>query len=185
MNDVAIILAAGGSTRFGRPKQLLELEQETLVARAVRIARAAGLEPLVVLGHEADAVAAAVDARTLVNPRWADGMGTSIAAGAEATRDEARTLTIVACDQVRVDARDLRRLHDALVGDVDSAAARYAGVLGVPAVFRSSCFDALCALSGDVGARDLLRDTKVRTAAVDMPHAAHDMDYPTDVEQNR
>ena len=81
----AVVLAAGASTRMGRNKLLLEVDGETLVARAARIAAEAGLDPvLVVLGHEADRVAAALSgppAGRSSNPEHASGKASSCAPG--------------------------------------------------------------------------------------------------------
>jgi molybdenum cofactor cytidylyltransferase len=81
----AVVLAAGGSKRFGRPKQLLSWEGDTLLGHVVDVALASGAEPVVVvLGHQADACRAALGGRpvqVVVNPDWAQGQSTSVRAG--------------------------------------------------------------------------------------------------------
>ena len=83
----AVILAAGSSSRLGTPKQLLRYRGETLVHRAVRLAIAAGLDPVhVVLGYNAPAVGEALaelrgQVTTVVNADWQAGMGSSLARG--------------------------------------------------------------------------------------------------------
>ena len=85
---VAVVLAAGGSTRLGRPKQLLTREGETLVHRAARLALASGASRvLVVVGAKADDVARAVSDLTVecvVNAQWRTGLAGSVRIAAEA-----------------------------------------------------------------------------------------------------
>ena len=80
-----IVLAAGGSTRLGEPKQLLEFDGETLVHAAVRAAQEGGCDVVcVVTGHASTAVENAVaDLRPLLvhNEDWQRGMGSSIRLG--------------------------------------------------------------------------------------------------------
>ena len=180
MNDVALILAAGASRRLGRPKQLVVVDGETLVARAVRVAREAGLHPVVVTGCEAELVGAAVDAELVHNDAWADGMGGSIAVGVSAIATTAASITIMTCDQLRVTAADLERIA-AAAKDVDIVAAAYDGVVGVPSRFAPSCYSALMELQGDVGAQALIRGGKLNVASVAMDGARFDVDEPADV----
>ena len=83
----AVVLAAGSSSRLGTPKQLLRYRGETLLHRTVRLALAAGLDPVhVVLGCDAPAVGAALEGlrdrvTTVINPDWQTGMGSSLARG--------------------------------------------------------------------------------------------------------
>ena len=86
MPVAAIILAAGASRRLGQPKQLLIMGAETLLARAMRLAKEAGANPvLVVLGAFRDAICARplsfVTQSLAVNQDWQQGMATSIHAG--------------------------------------------------------------------------------------------------------
>src|SRR6478672_3378025 len=86
MREVAaVLLAAGSSTRMGENKLLLSIEGQTVVARAARAAADAALAPtIVVLGHEAERVRAALDGlacQTVINPDHARGKGTSLQAG--------------------------------------------------------------------------------------------------------
>ncbi|MDE0222864.1 MAG: nucleotidyltransferase family protein [Spirochaetaceae bacterium] len=82
-----VVLAAGSSSRLGTPKQLLRYRGETLLHRTVRLALAAGLDPVhVVLGCSAPVVGAALEdlgsrVTTVINPHWQTGMGSSLARG--------------------------------------------------------------------------------------------------------
>ena len=175
----AIILAAGASTRLGQPKQLALLNGETLLARTVYIAYEAGCSPvLVVLGAEADRIRAAcspLHAAIVVNEQWREGMASSICAGIEALHSHAqehspRGLILMTCDQPAVTPDHLRALT--ISGDV--TASEYSGRRGVPAYFPASSFPALAQLTGDSGARDLLRHAR----AIPLPLGELDIDTP-------
>lgn len=182
----AVVLAAGGSTRLGRPKQLLELDGEPLVRRAARIAAEAGYDPVVVVvGAEGEAVTRALGGAFLAvtNPDWSAGAASSIRRGLEALRTLRPGVggaLIVTCDQPLVEARHLAALAAALGPDRQIAASRYAGTLGVPALFARAVFGELLALTGEAGAkRVVLRDPE-RVASVELPEAGRDVDTEAD-----
>lgn len=180
--NVAIVLAAGGSRRLGQSKQRVELDGMTLVERAVGVAVRAGLKTAVVVS---DIEAAPRDAGVTVleNARAAQGMGTSVAAGAAwARRENAAAAVFMTCDQYLVTSDDLVRLVEARAGcDADAAAALYEGVVGVPAVFAARCFGRLLVLQGDRGARELLRGGALEVVEVELAHAAQDLDTERDL----
>ena len=159
----AIILAAGASTRLGQPKQLAAFNGETLLARSVRIAQEAGCSPIIVaLGAEAERIRAVcrfLRAHIVINEHWREGMATSIRAGIVALPNFAHEIPptgviLMTCDQPAVTREHLR----ALAASGDLTASEYAGRHGVPAYFPASSFASLTQLSGDSGARELLRD---------------------------
>ena len=169
-----MILAAGASSRFGSPKWRAEVDGERLLDRVVRTAHDAGLLCLVVSGaHELQ-----TDALVVHNPNWETGLSSSLSVGVAAARERgAERVVIVSLDQYLVTADDLRELVDRC--DPISAAS-YAGVLGIPACFAASIFDELQRLTGDRGARTLLRDSD-DVHVVEMPHAAFDIDTRDDL----
>ncbi len=179
----AIMLAAGASTRLGRPKQLVEYQGETLLRRAARLALAAGADPVIaVVGAEAQACRdALLDLAVAVvpNPQYAEGMGSSLRFGMAALADFAPTagrVLLLVCDQPLLRPEHLRAL---LAAPGSIAAAQYGNRLGVPAVFSREHFPALAAAAGDRGARELLRSLIV--TPVPMPEAAVDIDRPEDL----
>jgi CTP:molybdopterin cytidylyltransferase MocA len=181
----AIILAAGASRRLGRPKQLVEYKGETLIARAVRIAREAGLDPVtVVLGAEREAVRAAVQNEPAViveNDAWTEGIASSIRAGLKALGPEVAGALMMPCDQPRLSAEHLSRMVGSFAGDA-IVASTYAGVRGVPAVFPREAWGELMKLSGDVGARRLLLDPAWPVVEVAFEGGEVDIDAPEDLE---
>lgn len=175
----AVILAAGASTRMGRPKQLIEVDGKSLVERAVQVALEAGAGPVVVvLGAHAEQISAKIKglpALAVVNHRWQEGMGSSIALGVKSLRLETEAVLILHCDHHGVTPQHLKTLAST-PGRI--VASEYEGVKGVPALFDRSHFAALTALSGDYGARDLIR----RKDAVAVELKGHfDLDTPEDL----
>jgi molybdenum cofactor cytidylyltransferase len=179
-----VVLAAGASTRLGRPKQLVEVEGTPLVVRAARTALDADLGPvIVVLGAGADAVEPSLqrlDIACTRNARWQEGMGTSIAAGVEAAAADPRcdAVILMTCDQPRVLAGHLGALATAWrSGHGDAVGSAYGGSVGIPALFARSRFAALSALAPRTGAKALLADA----ASVPCEACAVDVDTPDDL----
>jgi molybdenum cofactor cytidylyltransferase len=174
----AVVLAAGASRRLGLPKQLAILGDERLLERAVRLARAAGCSPvIVVLGAEHEQVLANCrlgDAVTVIHDKWEEGMGSSIALGVRACVGAAGVV-VMTCDQPAVTVEHLQ----ALIRGAEVKASSYAGRKGVPAFFPERYFGELKALSGDVGARDLLRSAD----AVELEGGELDVDTAEDLER--
>jgi len=171
----AIVLAAGASTRLGEPKQLVMLGTETLLDRAVRIASEAGCSPvIVVLGAEAEQIREQCDlsgAVIVMNPRWQEGMASSIRVGVSAVGG-AGGVVLMTCDQPAVTPEHLL----ALTASGDVTASAYAGRRGVPAFFPALSFSALMELTGDAGAQKLLRNA----AAVELASGELDVDTAAD-----
>lgn len=181
-----MVLAAGGSSRLGRPKQLLPFRGTTLIHHAASVALQAGIGPVtVVLGARAEDCRAAlggVAASVLVNEHWAGGMGTTIAAAARAAlANQARALLLTSCDQPDVAAEDLRRIAAAWrTGPATMVAAQYTGTFGIPALFAGPSLAALTGLAGDRGAKALLEAGGASLALVLCPAAGRDVDTPDD-----
>jgi molybdenum cofactor cytidylyltransferase len=183
-----VLLAAGGSRRLGEPKQLLRRRGQPLLLHAVAALRAAApTAPLiVVLGAHRSRLRlvlrrAAPDATVATNPRWADGLASSLQAGLARVPRSARALLVTLVDQPHVDTAALRRLLAAWRRRPGQpAAANYDNRAGVPAVLPRRYWRAVRALHGDSGARALLRHAAALTL-VDMPEAVVDLDTPEDV----
>lgn len=181
-----LVLAAGGSTRLGRPKQLLRYGGRTLLARAVAAGtRHTATPPVVVLGAERLRLRALLRrerlrCRIAVNARWREGLGSSLAAGIAAVPHAADAVLVLLVDQPAVTAAALTRLVAAWRRRPRvAAAARYAGRVGVPAVLPRALIREAKRLGGDVGARELLRARRTLTL-VDLPEAAFDVDTEED-----
>ena len=105
MSVAAIIVAAGASSRFGQPKQLVLIDGEPLLQRAVRCAVEAGAAPVfVVLGAHREVIQSAIDfgvATVLVNDDWEEGMASSIRRWGQGRGDRSRRQCGRAADDVR------------------------------------------------------------------------------------
>ena len=182
----ALVLAAGGSSRFGSPKQLVRIDGRpmlhTVVSRATEIA---GSQVTVVLGANARELAPLLShstAAVVVNRDWETGMASSIRAGVASLGGAAEGLLILLADQPAVTAEDLRRLLLAWRRHADGiAAATYAGTVGVPAIFPRWAFSELQQLRGDRGAQLLFRRHADRVTRVPMSTAGVDIDRPEDL----
>ena len=182
------VLAAGGSNRFGRSKQLEDFEGRPLVRRAAELARAiCGDRNVLVVGHESAAVvAAAGDASRylVVNERYEEGLGGSIALAAKSLSHVADAVLLLFVDQPLITARHLRALIDTWSGaDSEIVATAFSGTLGPPVLFPRGAFAALSGLSGDEGARSVLRDPQFDVRTIPFEDAAVDIDTPSDLAQ--
>jgi len=169
----AVVLAAGFSRRFGSPKQLFELDGETLVRRAARIARE--IAPTIVVIpcgaltiHEA---LCGLDVAVVENPTAAEGVASSIRAGVAATASD---VLLLVCDQPGVTAGHLRALTTT---GASLSASGYDGTCGTPAYFSAQWRVELLSLRGDTGARTVLRAHRDQVAVVPFA-AARDWDTP-------
>jgi 4-nitrophenyl phosphatase len=186
----AIILAAGASTRFGQPKQLLDWGGVPLVAHAADEALAAGLVPVVVvLGCEAESVGAAVGERPVqvaMSWRWEEGLSTSVRAGLAALPPEAEAAILMQCDQPLLTASLLQAMVDRFE-ETGAAVVHpaHAGRRGTPTLFARRLFPELAALEGDVGGRAVVAAHPGEAATVEVidPDVLADIDTPADYER--
>jgi molybdenum cofactor cytidylyltransferase len=192
MQDIgAVILAAGESSRFGRPKQLLQFRGRSLVRRVADAAGEAGCEPIaVVTGSEAEKIRAELRGARLKifeNQNWRAGIAGSIRLGVQGLIDiqpKLKAIVLLVCDQPLVDAGAVRQLI-ALREKTSKAivASGYSATLGVPALFDRSCFPELLALEYANGAKSIiLRDHK-RVAKFPFPKGKIDIDTLDDYEK--
>jgi CTP:molybdopterin cytidylyltransferase MocA len=186
-NQVAgVLLAAGEGSRLGTPKALVQLGGRRLVDRGVDLLRDGGAEPvLVVLGAARVPV---TGARTVQNPDWRTGMGSSLAAGLLALPGDCAAAVIALVDQPLVGAAAVRRLIAAYLAGAQIAVATYHGKPRNPVLLaRPHWAGVLEAAAGDAGARPYLRAHPDLVTAVECADTGRpdDVDTPDDLARLR
>jgi molybdenum cofactor cytidylyltransferase len=182
----SMVLAAGGSSRFGSPKQLVRVAGRPLLHTAVtRASEVTGNAVIVVLGSNAAQFAPLLrhsPGTVVMNHEWREGLGSSIRAGVARLPPTCNGVMLVLADQAAVTADDLKRLAGSWRKQpLYIAAALYSGTVGAPAIFPRGALRELAGLRGDEGARTLLRRNADRLVRVPMPSAAIDVDTPEDL----
>jgi len=188
-----IILAAGASTRMGRPKLLLTYGNRTLLRHAAETAAASICRPiLVVLGAYANQLHDEIDdlpVRSVINERWAEGMGSSIQVGVEALNtydraDSPEALVLMLCDQPYVTVAVINDLVTAYhLNGKGIIASEYAGTLGAPALFGREYFSELETLRGATGAKHIIAAHSSDVVPMPFPKGMTDIDTPEDYRQ--
>lgn len=182
-----VLLAAGGGRRLGgRPKALLEHRGRPLVEHAVRALRNGGCGPVhVVLGASADEARARADlsrCTVTVNPRWEDGMGSSLRAGLDAlTGSDADAALVLLVDQPGIGAEAVARVRSAYRSRTSLVAATYDGQRGHPVMFGAERWaDVGAGAVGDQGARAYLRTHRDAITLVECSDVAQAYDIDTE-----
>ena len=159
MKFAAVVLAAGASSRFGKPKQLLKVGEDTLVQRASKLAKKAGCSPVVVvLGAHQEAIAALEFPEGVVlvsHPDWKEGMGRSLAKGVKAIVDcEVDGVFVLLVDQPGVTEETLAAMKVAFSQEEKTIVrCEHEGVLMPPALFAKR----LAQLTGESGGSEVIR----------------------------
>jgi len=179
-----LLLAAGASTRMGRPKQLLPYHGRTLLRHAAETAVVAGCAPIVlVTGALHDELLAEIVGLPILavhNSDWETGMASSIRAGLAAVAAAApRAVLVMLTDQPLVTPELLRQLIvQQQATQAPIVAAAYGETLGVPAIFDKSLLPELLKLQGAQGAGRLIARLGAAVGQVAFPAGLLDVDTP-------
>lgn len=180
-----LLLAAGASSRMrGADKLLEEVGGTPLIATMAR--RAAALAPTLVtlpaLDHPRAEALQDMDLTLIPVPDAAEGMAASLRRGTAALPDRATGVMILPADMPELTEEDLKTLAQTWQSDPDTILRATAadGTPGHPVIFPKDLFGALKQLSGDTGARALLKSNPVRHVALPARHALTDLDTPED-----
>jgi molybdenum cofactor cytidylyltransferase len=182
-----IILAAGSSTRLGRPKQLLDLHGEPLLRHVVRNAIASDLEEVVlVLGCDAERIEDAVGEwgqRVVINPDYAVGQSTSLRHGLANIDPQAEAVLFLLGDQPGV-TPDI--INAVIVRFRESGgpivAPTYGGKRANPILFARQFFPDLARITGDQGARELVRAHRDQLVTVPVGDGPPPQDVDTEAD---
>jgi molybdenum cofactor cytidylyltransferase len=187
-----VILAAGGSQRMGRPKQLLPFRGRSLLRRAVDTAIASRCRPIVVTtGAHADLVRLELHSLPVLiahNPDWPEGMSSSLRTAVDtiprAVHACLEGVVIMLADQPLVTADDIDHIVDAQHrSGKDIVASEYADTCGVPMFVSRRLFADIRRLTGMEGAKRLISDHLERVETVPLQSAAFDVDTPADYQR--
>lgn len=183
----AIILAAGGSSRMGQPKLLLDWHGQPLIHWVVRLALSAGCAPVIVVtGANPEAVKQALNGLPLTythNPDWQKGQSTSVKAGVSALPHDTDAVLVFLGDQPHIPLRVPRELMRIFQQEKPAE-----GILipsfndkrANPVLLERRVFDSLKTLEGDAGARSIFSQQPVRLIPFDLPDLLLDIDAPDD-----
>jgi molybdenum cofactor cytidylyltransferase len=155
-----VILAAGGSSRLGVPKQLLSWHGIPFVRHVAMKALSAGLAPVIVVSGafapEVDAALQGLEVQLAHNPSWEQGQSTSVITGVKAVPPENGSAIFLLSDQPQVMGillQDLVLAHARSLAPI--VAPRVQGKRANPALFDARVFSELLTLTGDTGGRKL------------------------------
>lgn len=182
-----MVLAAGLSQRYGRTKLLEDFNGRPLLCHALDAAQTACPGRVcLITGNDRAAIhdAGETHADSVVhNPDFASGIGSSIRSGVRECRERADALLVLLADQPLVTAEHLSTLIETWEGEARAiVASAYSGTTGPPVLFGRAYFEMLAALSGDSGAKSVLRENHATVRTVNCAPAAIDIDTPGDLE---
>ena len=185
-----IILAAGTSSRFGSPKQLLTYNGNTLLRHAVDAALGTGCQSVsVILGANIEVLRGELKDKPVIiveNSGWEEGMASSIRCGLENIKNSILnpdSVIFMVCDQPHVSSSLLVSLIEKKQETgMPIVASSYEGKSGTPALFHRTIFPLLMELVGDKGARKIIADNPEKVALVSFPGGIIDIDTVSDYE---
>jgi len=186
----ALLLAAGGSSRMGHAKQLIKLNNASLVKRAAQSALQSQCDQIyVVVGAQSETIRKELEGMALhivPNPEWGKGIGSSIHAGIKAIKTDINSfdaVLILLVDQPAINDTLLNGFIKKFKEGSVLIASCYADTIGVPALFSKVYFDDLEKLSNDRGAKGLLQRHAAEVTQIPFPDGAFDVDTPADLEK--
>jgi len=184
-----VILAAGSSSRLGRPKQNLVYEDQTFLQRNIKIALATGCHPvIVVLGANSDVILPTIESLPVeiaYNTDWSEGMSSSIRAGIahlQTNHAKISSIILMLCDQPFVTTELLLQLITVSSAKSITACA-YDRAVGPPVFFDSYYFPELLLLKGNEGAKQLMIKHEVNITTVPFVLGSIDIDTKEDFER--
>ena len=186
-----ILLAAGASSRLGSPKQLLDFAGSKLLQHAIDTALASNaMHVIVLLGANAEIIKQELQhttAKMIVNDAWTEGMASSIRFGLQTLvtlQPEVEAAVFMVADQPFVTAdllNELMKLNKKEQHNI--VASQYGTTFGTPVLFSKRFFPELMELTGDKGAKSLVRTHQKEAAFVPFPKGEIDIDTMEDYEK--
>jgi len=185
----AVILAAGQSIRFGKPKQLLEFKGKTFIKSVIDLALAAKLSPvLVVLGANYEIIVETLQGygntiSIVINQDWSNGQSSSVRIAVESIDEQCDGALFILADQPQIPLDLINRIVEAFSSQNTQIIAPYVGLKrGNPVLFSKSCFTSLSKGKGNQGGRFLFAQIEPYQVAWDDPRILIDVDTEEDYE---
>jgi molybdenum cofactor cytidylyltransferase len=183
-----ILLAAGSSSRMGQSKQLLKVNETSLIVHAASQAIETGMTPIVVvLGaneHAHRQALANLKLDIVFHPGWEKGMGGSLKSGLNQLlkiAPETEAVIVMVCDQPLLKAGHLQKLMaNYSAARCHVVASGYSGTAGVPALFDKVLFPEIQGMPDEEGAKKIILRHSKKGIVVDFPEGSVDMDTPED-----
>ena len=189
----AVILAAGESKRMGFPKQLIEICGEKIIRIVVKKVLNVGFgDIVVVLGHMAGDIARYIDdmigIKIIVNPRYREGMSTSLIEGIKNLRQDIEAFMVILGDQPFVLKETMEKIIETYYGMERKplmVVPTYRGLRGNPVLISSRIAKEIMSLRGDIGARALMERYKAYISYIETqdPGVVLDIDTKEDLEK--
>lgn len=183
-----ILLAAGNSSRLGRPKQLLKKQEESLIRFFTQEALKVSDQVLVILGAYQELIQKEIQdlpVQILYNLEWQEGMASSIRLGIKTLMESPQTRPIailMVCDQPYVQSEILSSLiKEYLKSDKPIIASEYQNTLGTPVLFHESFYSELLKLEGSAGAKKIVNSFREQVGKISFPQGHFDIDTPEDL----
>lgn len=191
VNDIGVvILAAGSSSRFGEPKQLVKHDGKSLLQKSIDAAINSDAGPvIVVLGANADQILREINkskVQVIINPEWEEGMASSVTIGLNELlfiSPSTGAVILMVCDQPYISSE--------LISDLINAQKQtgkpivccsYGEAIGPPALFHRSLFNELMHLKGDIGARKIIQQHADDVATILFTKGKIDIDTKEDYD---
>ena len=184
-----VLLAAGSSSRLGKPKQLLIFEGNTMVGKMAEIALEVTNKVVVVTGADGEKVKAGLNTfpvHTIQNNFFREGIASSIRIGLATLLKKFKdieSVIFIVCDQPFVSPGLLRALIEKKQQtNKIIIASEYEGTLGVPALFQRNFFEKLLTLKDDMVAKKIIYEHQGQVATINFPLGKIDIDTMEDYE---
>jgi len=193
LNNLAIVvLAAGQSSRLGQPKQLVEIENKTLIERQCLLALSISSDVFCVLGFEAESIKKRIQhlpISTVINSKWQQGMASSISAGVSELPEHIKHVMVLLVDQWQLDHTTLSEITEQTMLKVDvihTCTSEKVNLddkqrIGPPTVFPQAYFPELIAMDDNKGAKALVMKYFKYVNVMPFPQAFIDLDEPKDL----
>jgi molybdenum cofactor cytidylyltransferase len=183
----AVILAAGGSSRMGKPKQMLEIEGKTLVSIVIENILSSIIDEVIIVTQSGLPLISDneyPEIKRVVNNAWQTGQSSSMKAGLNAADQKTDAVMFFMADQPMVEEDIINRLIIAFQEtEKPIICPLYNGKKGAPVIFKRRLFEELNLIQGDRGGRDLLEVYPVEYVNIDIPLAAMDVDTPEEFDK--